>query len=471
MSLLKRIGKTEPAPATVASTPPAGSSSPPPPPAASEPVRQRQTPAPPQDRLVDLRARLLSKIIAELDPKLDMGRAEDMRKAIEELYTRFLAEEPDVVLGRVERQRMLEQLTAEIMGLGPLEPLLKDNSIDEIMVNGPSMIYVEREGKIERIPARFDSEIHVYRIVDRIVAPLGRRVDEGQPFVDARLPDGSRVNVIIPPLALNGPTITIRKFAKTPFTSEDLVKRSTFNNEFIEFIKACVRARMNIVVTGGTGTGKTTLLNIFSSFIPNDERIITIEDAAELQLRQEHVITLESRPKNIEGRGEITRGDLVVNALRMRPDRIIVGECRSKEALDMLQAMNTGHEGSMTTVHANSPRDALHRLETMVLMAGIDLPLKAIREQVSGALDVIVHLERMRDGTRRVTNVSEVQGMEGEVIITQEVFRWEGAGVKDGKVMGYLKSTGIRPKFIERIEAAGIYLPPNVFGLDPRFYQ
>jgi pilus assembly protein CpaF len=471
MSLLKRIGKTEPAPATVASTPPAGSSSPPPPPAASEPVRQRQTPAPPQDRLVDLRARLLSKIIAELDPKLDMGRAEDMSKAIEELYTRFLAEEPDVVLGRVERQRMLEQLTAEIMGLGPLEPLLKDNSIDEIMVNGPSMIYVEREGKIERIPARFDSEIHVYRIVDRIVAPLGRRVDEGQPFVDARLPDGSRVNVIIPPLALNGPTITIRKFAKTPFTSEDLVKRSTFNNEFIEFIKACVRARMNIVVTGGTGTGKTTLLNIFSSFIPNDERIITIEDAAELQLRQEHVITLESRPKNIEGRGEITRGDLVVNALRMRPDRIIVGECRSKEALDMLQAMNTGHEGSMTTVHANSPRDALHRLETMVLMAGIDLPLKAIREQVSGALDVIVHLERMRDGTRRVTNVSEVQGMEGEVIITQEVFRWEGAGVKDGKVMGYLKSTGIRPKFIERIEAAGIYLPPNVFGLDPRFYQ
>lgn len=471
MSLLKRIEKKDPTPATTAApAAPAsgngGSLTPPP-----EPTRQRQTPAPPQDRLVDLRARLLTKIIAELDPKLDMGRAEDLRKGIEELFTRALAEEPDVVLGRIERQRLLEQITAEIMGYGPLEPLLKDNTIDEIMVNGASMIYIERNGKIERVPARFDSEMHVYRIIDRIVAPLGRRVDEGQPFVDARLPDGSRVNVIIPPLALNGPTITIRKFAKTPFTAEDLIKRSAFNPEFVEFISACVKARLNIVVTGGTGTGKTTMLNIFSSYIPNDERIITIEDAAELQLRQEHVIALESRPKNIEGRGEVTRGDLVTNALRMRPDRIIVGECRSKEALDMLQAMNTGHEGSMTTVHANSPRDALHRLETMVLMAGFDLPLKAIREQISGALDVVVHLERMRDGTRRVTNVSEVQGMEGEVIITQEVFKWEGAGVKDGKVLGFLKSTGIRPKFIERIEAQGIYLPPSVFGLDPRYYQ
>lgn len=473
MSLLKRIEKKDPAPPAAVNSshgaPPSsnGGSAPP----VAEPVRQRQTPPPPQDRLVDLRARLLSKIIAELDPKLDLAHAEDVRRSIEELFTRFLAEEPDVVLGRVERQRLLEQLTAEIMGFGPLEPLLKDASIDEVMVNGPSMIYIERNGKIERVPARFDSEMHVYRIIDRIVAPLGRRVDEGQPFVDARLPDGSRVNVIIPPLALNGPTITIRKFAKTPLTAEDLVKRQAFPNEFIEFMKACVKARLNIVVTGGTGTGKTTMLNIFSSYIPNDERIITIEDAAELQLRQEHVITLESRPKNIEGRGEITRGDLVTNALRMRPDRILVGECRSKEALDMLQAMNTGHEGSMTTVHANAPRDALHRLETMVLMAGFDLPLKAIREQISSAIDVIVHLERMRDGTRRVTNVTEVQGMEGEVIITQEVFRWEGAGVKDGKVLGYLKSTGIRPKFIEKIEANGIFLPPSVFGVDPRFYK
>ncbi len=467
MSLLKRIEKKDPTSAPVVPSGNGGSAAPP----IIEPIRQRQTPAPPQDKLVDLRGRLLTKIIADLDPKLDIGHSDELRRSIEELFNRFLAEEPDVVLGRVERQRLLTQLTAEIMGLGPLEPLLNDNSIDEIMVNGANMIYIERHGKIERVPARFDSDMHVNRIIDRIVAPLGRRVDEGQPYVDARLPDGSRVNIIIPPLALNGPTITIRKFAKTPMTSEDLIKRGAFSNEFNEFMKACVKARLNIIVSGGTGTGKTTMLNVFSSFIPNDERVITIEDAAELQLRQEHVITLESRPKNIEGRGEVTRGDLVVNALRMRPDRILVGECRSAEALDMLQAMNTGHEGSMTTVHANSPRDALHRLETMVLMAGFDLPLKAIREQISSALDVVVQLERMRDGTRKVVNVSEVQGMEGEVIITQEVFKWESAGIKDGKVMGYLKATGIRPKFIERIEAAGIFLPPNIFGLDPRFYQ
>jgi pilus assembly protein CpaF len=468
MSLLKRIEKKELAPNPAA---PAGNNGTSPPVVQSEPIRQRQTPAPPQDKMVELRGHLLTRIIADLDPKLDIARSDELRRSIEELFNRFLAEEPDVVLGRVERAKLLTQLTAEIMGLGPLEPLLNDNSIDEIMVNGPSMIYIERHGKIERVPARFDSDTHVNRIIDRIVAPLGRRVDEGQPFVDARLPDGSRVNVIIPPLALNGPTITIRKFAKIPLTSEDLIKRGTFSNEFNEFMKACVRARLNIIVSGGTGTGKTTLLNIFSSFIPNDERIITIEDAAELQLRQEHVITLESRPKNIEGRGEVTRGDLVINALRMRPDRILVGECRGAEALDMLQAMNTGHEGSMTTVHANSPRDALHRLETQVLMAGYDLPLKAIREQISSALDLIVQLERMRDGSRKVVNVSEVQGMEGEVIITQEVFKWENAGMKDGKVLGYLKATGIRPKFIERIEAAGMFLAPNIFGLDPRFYQ
>lgn len=470
MSLLKRIEKKEPTNGSGSVAQPSNGGSAPQPPAA-EPVRQRQTPAPPTDKLTELRGRLLTKIIAELDPKLDVGRADDLRRSIEEHFNQCMAEEPDVVLGRIERQRLLEQLAAEIMGFGPLEPLLRDNSIDEIMVNGPNMIYIERQGKIERVAARFDSEMHVYRIIDRIVAPLGRRVDEGQPFVDARLPNGSRVNVIIPPLALNGPTITIRKFASTPLTAEDLVKRASFTNEFIEFMKASVKARLNIIVSGGTGTGKTTMLNVFSSYIPNDERIITIEDAAELQLRQEHVISLESRPKNIEGKGEITRGDLVINALRMRPDRILVGECRSSEALDMLQAMNTGHEGSMTTIHANSPRDSLHRLETMVLMAGYDLPLKAIREQISSAIDIIVQLDRMRDGTRKVTNVSEVQGMEGDVIITQEVFRWESGGIKDGKVLGSLRPTGIRPKFIERVEALGIYLPPNIFGVDPRFYQ
>lgn len=468
MSLLKRIEKKDPAQPAAANGNGRGAAQP----TAADPLnRQLQTPAPPADKLTELRNRLLSKIIAELDPKLDIGRTDELRRNIEELFNRFLAEEPDVVLGRVERQRLLEQLTAEIMGLGPLEPFLRDTTIDEIMVNGANMIYIERQGKIERVSARFDSDTHVMRIVDRIVAPLGRRVDEGQPFVDARLPDGSRVNIIIPPLSLIGPTITIRKFAKIPLTAEDLIQKGTFSKEFDEFMKACVKARLNIIVSGGTGTGKTTMLNIFSSYIPNDERIITIEDAAELQLRQEHVIMLESRPKNIEGRGEITRGDLVVNALRMRPDRILVGECRSGEALDMLQAMNTGHEGSMTTVHANSPRDGLHRLETMVLMAGYDLPLKAIREQISGAIDMIVQLERMRDGTRKVVNVSEVQGMEGDIILTQEVFRWEGGAMKDGKVLGQLKATGIRPKFIEKIEGHGIFLPPSIFGLDPRYYQ
>ncbi|HEX7587326.1 MAG TPA: CpaF family protein, partial [Anaerolineae bacterium] len=309
------------------------------------------------------------------------------------------------------------------------------------------------------------------RIIDRIVSPLGRRVDEGQPYVDARLPDGSRVNVIIPPLSLIGPTVTIRKFKKVPFTIDEAVKNGTFSGEFVQFIKACVEGKMNIIVSGGTGSGKTTTLNILSSFIPSTERIITIENAAELQLRQEHVITLESRPSNIEGRGEVSIRDLVVNSLRMRPDRIIVGEVRAGEALDMLQAMNTGHEGSMSTVHANSPRDSLHRLETMVLMAGVELPLKAIREQIAGALNLIVQIERQRDGTRKVTMATEIQGMEGDVIVTQDIFKFEQAGAKDGKILGKLKPTGIRPKFMERLEASNIFLPPQTFGLDNRFFQ
>jgi pilus assembly protein CpaF len=465
MSLLKRIEKSNkqggsPPDKKVAA----------PAPVALEQVRQRQAPAPARDATVELRSRILSKIIAEMDPQIDPSHHEEMRRNIEEMFNRFLGEE-EVILGRVERQRLLEQITAEITGFGPMEPLLKDNSIDEIMVNGPDSIFIERRGKIERVAAKFDGDQHVMRIVDRIVSPLGRRIDESQPYVDARLPDGSRVNVIIPPLALNGPTITIRKFAKTPFTPEELVQRGSFTAEFVEFIKACVEGKLNTVVSGGTGTGKTTMLNLFSAFVPNDERIITIEDAAELQLRQEHVISLEARPKNIEGKGEVTRGDLVVNALRMRPDRIIVGECRSREALDMLQAMNTGHEGSMTTVHANSPRDSLHRLETMVLMAGFDLPLRAIREQIASALDLIVQLERMRDGVRRVVSVVEVQGMEGDVIVSQEIFKFEQSGQNEGKIIGKLKASGIRPKFTEKLEAAGLFLPPSIFGLDPRFYQ
>jgi pilus assembly protein CpaF len=425
-----------------------------------ETVRSRPAPAAP-DALALLRARILKKIIAELTPDSDRDPAE-IEANIDELFDRFLAEE-ETVLGRADRQRLHDQIMAEITGFGPLEPYLRDRTVDEIMVNGTETFYIERRGKLEEVPVQFESDAHIMRIISRIVSPIGRRVDEAQPYVDARLPDGSRVNVIIPPLALNGPVITIRKFAKNPFTIEDLIRFGTFTPEFVEFVKACVVAKLNIVVSGGSGAGKTTLLNALSAFIPNTERIITIEDAAELQLRQRHVISLESRTKNIEGQGEVTRGDLVVNALRMRPDRIIIGECRSAEALDMLQAMNTGHEGSMTTVHANSPRDALHRIETMVLMAGYDLPLRAIREQISSALDLVIHIERGRDGVRRVVTVMEIQSMEGDIIVTQEIFRYERTSTKDGQISGHLKPTGIRPKFMDKIEAAGIFLAPSIF--------
>ncbi len=466
MSLLKRIEK-------LGQTPVAGSPGAPPPPtssANSDEMRRRQTPAPPRDAYSELRARLQQRIVAELDPKLDLTKPDQVRRTIEDLFNSFLNQE-EAVLARAERLRLFEDILSEILGYGPLEKLLQDPTIDEIMVNGPNNVYVERRGKIEKTNLSFDSDPHVMRIVDRIVSPLGRRVDEGSPYVDARLPDGSRVNIIIPPLALVGPTITIRKFARVPFTIDDLTKRGTWSEEFVTFMKACVEAKLNIIISGGTGSGKTTTLNILSSFIPADERIITIENAAELQLRQEHVISLESRPSNIEGRGEVTMRDLVINSLRMRPDRIIVGEVRGGEALDMLQAMNTGHEGSMSTVHANTPRDSMHRLETMVLMAGVELPLKAIRQQISGALDAVIQIERMRDGTRKVTQVIEVQGMEGDMIVTQEIFKFEYAGVQDGKVMGKLKPTGIRPKFMEKIEASNIFLPPQIFGLDSRFFQ
>jgi len=310
----------------------------------------------------------------------------------------------------------------------------------------------------------FQNDEHLMKIIQRIIAPIGRRIDESSPMVDARLADGSRVNAIIPPLSLVGPIITIRKFAATPFTVEDLIRFGTATPEMFEFLEACVKARLNIFVSGGTGSGKTTMLNILSSFIPDDERIITIEDAAELQLRQEHVITLESRPANIEGKGAIPIRELVRNALRMRPDRIVVGECRSGEALDMLQAMNTGHDGSMSTGHANSPRDMLARLETMVLMAGMDLPLRAIREQIASAVDLIVHQNRLKDGSRKIVNITEVQGMEGDVIVMQDIFVFEQTAVVEGKIQGRLRPTGIRPKFVEKFDASGIHLPPNVFG-------
>ena len=411
----------------------------------------------------DLKVRVQNKLLAELDTSVD-PHSPEVRATIEELFTTILSEE-SIVLGRAERQRLFEAIVAEILGFGPLETLLADDNITEIMVNGPKNVYIERAGNLLRSNVTFEDEDHVLRVLDRIVAPLGRRIDESSPTVDARLPDGSRVNAVIRPIALCGPTITIRKFSKRPFTVEDLIRFGTITPEIAEFLRACVIGRLNIVVSGGTGSGKTTLLNVLSGFIPNDERIVTIENAAELQIRQEHVVSLESRPANIEGRGEISIRDLVVNSLRMRPDRIVVGECRAGEALDMLQAMNTGHDGSLTTAHSNSPRDTLSRLEVMCLMAGMDLPVRAIREQVASAVDLIVHQERMRDGTRKVVKVTEIQGMEGDVITMSDVFEFEQTGLEAGKVIGRIRPTGLRPKFIDRIEDAGIHLPPSVFGI------
>src|SRR5512138_3481552 len=416
----------------------------------------------------DLKTRVQNKLLAELDPSTDVTRTEEVRRTIQELFEQILTEE-NIVLSRPERARLFEQIAAEILGFGPLQPLLEDETITEIMVNGAKNIYIERKGKIHRVPVTFENNDHVLRIIDRIVAPLGRRIDEASPYVDARLPDGSRVNAIIPPLSLVGPVLTIRKFSRNPITVEQLIQFGSVTQEAMQFLKACVEARLNVVISGGTGSGKTTFLNILSGFIPGDERILTIENAAELQLRQEHVVTLESRPPNIEGRGEITIRDLVINALRMRPERIIVGECRVGETLDMLQAMNTGHDWSMTTAHANSPRDAIARVETMCLMAGMDLPVRAIREQVASAVDLICQQERMRDGTRKVVNVTEVQGMEGDVIVLSDIFVFEQQGMENGKIVGRLRPTGIRPKFYERIEAAGIILPPNIFGATGRF--
>ncbi|MBI4761167.1 MAG: CpaF family protein [Chloroflexota bacterium] len=415
----------------------------------------------------DLKTRVQNKLLSELDPTMDITRTDEVRRTIQDLFEQILAEE-NIVLSRPERARLFEQIAAEILGFGPLQPLLEDDTITEIMVNGPKNVYIERKGKLHRVPVTFENNDHVMRVIDRIVAPLGRRIDESSPYVDARLPDGSRVNAVIPPISLVGPTLTIRKFSKNPITIEQLIQFGSITPEAVQFLKACVEARLNILISGGTGSGKTTLLNILSGFIPNDERIITIENAAELQLRQEHVVTLESRPPNIEGRGEITIRDLVINSLRMRPERIIVGECRGGETLDMLQAMNTGHDGSMTTAHANSPRDALSRVETMCLMAGMDLPVRAIREQTASAIDLICHQERMRDGTRKVTHITEVSGMEGDVITMTDIFVFEQTGVEAGKVVGRLRPTGLRPKFMDKIEAAGINLPPSIFGIGER---
>jgi pilus assembly protein CpaF len=465
MSLLKRIeqGKTAQTPA---GQPSSGGGQPS---LMNMPARRVVPPGVMQqkDTYSDLKTRVQNRLLAELDPTTDITHTNEVRSTIQDLFEQVLAEE-NIVLSRPERQRLFEQISAEILGYGPIQPLLEDDTITEVMVNGARNIYIERAGKIVRVPVAFESDEHVMRVIDRIVAPLGRRIDESSPYVDARLPDGSRVNAIIPPISLVGPVLTVRKFARNPITLEQLIEFGTITPEALQFLKACVESRLNLVISGGTGSGKTTLLNILSQFIPGDERIVTVENAAELQLRQEHVVTLESRPPNIEGRGEVTIRQLVINCLRMRPDRIIVGEIRDEAALDMLQAMNTGHDGSMTTAHSNSPRDTLARLETMVMMAGMELPVRAIREQVSSAIDLIVHQERLRDGTRKVVNITEVSGMEGDVITMTDIFVFEQSGFEEGKIIGRLRPTGLRPKFMEKIESSGIHLPPSIFGIGER---
>jgi len=427
---------------------------------------------PPQPRtparealLVEIKHRLVTQVIAAFDTLLDVNTT-DVRAKMEGIVDRTIAQHQFAVT-RDERTRLVDELTDDVTGFGPLEPLLNDETITEVMVNGPNHVYIERAGKIERVESSFLNDEHVLRIIDRIITPMGRRIDEMSPRVDARLPDGSRVNAIVEPLSLVGPVITVRKFAAKPFTVDDLVRFGTATAEMFDFLRVCIEARLNLFVSGGTGSGKTTTLNVLSSFIPNDERIVTIEDAAELQLRQDHVITLESRPPNLEGEGEITIRQLLRNAMHMRPDRIIVGECRSGEALDMLSAMTTGHDGSLSTGHASSPADMLRRLETMVLMTGYQLPLRAIREQMASAVDLIVHTGRLKDGSRKITHITEVYGIEDDDILTQDIFTFEQTGIVDGRIQGELKPTGVRPTFMDQFRKAGVKLPPGEFGIPP----
>ena len=421
-----------------------------------------------RDPLLDeLRQRIHHHLIDALGPILyDRRLSEDeLRRRVHEQLQQALATER-APLSAADRAQLIQDVSDDILGYGPIDRLLRDEACSEIMVNGPDTVYIEHKGKLTKADVTFVDEAHLRRIIDKIVGQVGRRIDESTPLCDARLPDGSRVNAVIHPLAVGGPFLTIRKFSKDPWQIDDLIRFGTLNASAARFLQACVVGKLNIIVSGGTGTGKTTTLNVLSSFIPTGERIVTVEDAKELQLHQEHVLSLETRPPNIEGRGEVTIRDLVKNTLRMRPDRIVVGECRGGEALDMLQAMNTGHDGSLTTVHANTPRDALSRLETLTLMAGYDLPVRAIREQLASAVDVIVQLQRLRDGTRRITHITEVQGMEGEVVTLQDVFLFDfGMGVDEhGKFRGHLKATGIRPKFAEKLQDHGIRLGPEVFS-------
>ena len=423
------------------------------------------------DALTELRGRLHFKVVEELGPTLyDRGMSDaELRLRVIEMLEWALDQEQGLPLTSADRRALLNEIASDVLGYGPIDPLLNDPDVTEVMANGPYDVYYEKSGRLHKSDIKFVDEVHLRRIIDKIVGQIGRRVDEATPMVDARLPDGSRVNAIIHPLAIGGPYLTIRKFAVDPYQEADLIEFGTFTQRVADFLRACVRGRLNIIISGGTGSGKTTTLNVLSSYIPGDERIITVEDAAELQLHQEHVLTLESRPANIEGKGQVGIRDLVRNTLRMRPDRIVVGEVRGAEALDMLQAMNTGHDGSLTTVHSNGPRDTLSRIETMVLMAGFDLPVRAIREQVASAINLIVHVSRLKDGTRRITHITEVEGMEGEIITLQDLFLFDfGMGVdENGKYLGRLKATGIRPTFSEDLENQGIRLPADLFDPEP----
>ncbi len=420
------------------------------------------TPPQPTVDLTKLKAYLSANVTRDLEqntPPVEK-RKEAILESLGRAYQQTRLNLPDSV-----RIQLFRDIQDELLGFGPIQPLLDDDSISEVMVNGPKLVYIERKGKLVKTNVQFEDDAHVLRIIDRIVLPLGRRVDADSPTVDARLPDGSRVNAVVPPVAIDGPSITIRKFGKHKLTMEQLIEFKSVTPIMVEFLQACVVARLNVVVAGGTGSGKTTLLNALSSFIPEEQRIVTIEDSAELQLHQEHVVRLETKASNLDGKGLVTTRDLVRNSLRMRPDRIVVGECRGGETLDMLQAMNTGHDGSLTTIHANSPRDALSRLETLTMMAGMDLPLKVIREQVASAVDLIVQASRLRDGTRKITAITEVAGMEGETIVLTDIFKFEQTGMtQDEKIIGEHKPTGIRPLFMPRLEAAGFRLGPAVFG-------
>jgi len=412
----------------------------------------------------ELKFRLHQRLIEDLDPSKLEAEGAKAREVVESAARAIISAEMPGVVG-FSRDELIAAVCDEILGYGPIEPLLNDPSVSEVMINAPDTVYFEKEGRLYLSPIRFRDAQHIMRIIERILAPLGRRVDESSPMVDARLPDGSRVNIIIPPVAPKSPTVTIRKFRQDKMNIDDLVNVGSMTRELADFLRACVQAKLNIIVSGGTGSGKTTLLNALSGFIPDTERIVTIEDPTELRLQQAHVVTLEARPASLEGRGEVSQRDLLRNSLRMRPDRIVVGEVRGPEAFDMMQAMNTGHEGSISTVHANSPRDALARIENMILMAGLDLPSRAIREQIGSAIHVIIQIARLSDGTRKVTHISEITGMEGQVITMQDIFRFEQVGLdSEGRVRGHFKSTGIRPRFAERFESLGISLAPGIFS-------